>query len=255
MVKFWTPGDNIAKYIDHTLLKPSATEADIDKLCEEALKYGFYSVCVNGLWVDYCREKLAGSGVKVAAVVGFPLGANATRVKAYEAAAAVEDGAEEIDMVLSIGQVVEGRYGVVNHDIASVVRAVEGKAIVKVIFETSMLNLDQIAEACRVSEAAGAHYVKTSTGFGGGGATAEHIQLMRANVSQTIGVKASGGIRDKASALRMLEAGANRLGTSAGVAIVTGSAPTPQAGQPEAAQGGSTTAGNRPEGQAGNTQY
>ena len=185
MVKFWTPGDDIAQYIDHTLLKPGATEADIDKLCEEARTHGFYSVCVNGVWVDYCREKLAGSNVKVAAVVGFPLGASDTRVKAYEAAAAAEDGAEEIDMVLSIGHVLEGRFGVVNHDIASVVRAVEGKAIVKVIFETSMLNDEQIAEACRVSEAAGAHYVKTSTGFGGGGATEAHVKLMRANVSQT----------------------------------------------------------------------
>lgn len=253
MVKVWNEGDDIAKYIDHTLLKPSATEADIERLCEEALKFGFYSVCVNGVWVAYCREKLAGSDVKVAAVAGFPLGANDMRVKAFEAAAAAEDGATEIDMVLSIGHVIEGRFGVVNNDIARVVRAVEGQAIVKVIFETSMLDEQQIAEACRVSEAAGAHYVKTSTGFGGGGATEAHIKLMRANVSPTIGVKASGGIRDKAAALTMLKAGANRLGTSAGAAIVSGI--MPPAGSPGAAPNGATPADNRSAGQAGNTQY
>jgi len=244
MLEQWKPGGDIARFIDHTLLKPGATEADIDKLCEEALRYRFYSVCVNGVWVAHCREKLAGSGVKISAVAGFPLGAGASRVKAFEAAAAAEDGAAEIDMVLSIGHLLEGRYGVVSHDIASVVRAVEGRAIVKVIFETGMLTTEQIAEACRVSEAAGAHYVKTSTGFGPGGATAEHIALMRESVSGTIGVKASGGIRDYETAVKMLEAGANRLGTSGGAAIVSG-----------AAGGGSTPASNTQGAPGANTEY
>jgi deoxyribose-phosphate aldolase len=244
MLEAWKPGSNIAPFIDHTLLKPGATEADIDKLCEEALQHRFYSVCVNGVWVSHCREKLAGSNIKIAAVCGFPLGAAASRVKAFEAAAAVEDGAGEIDMVLSIGHLLQGRYGVVSHDISSVVRAVEGSAIVKVIFETGMLTDEQIAEACRVSEAAGAHYVKTSTGFGPGGATEAHIKLMRASVSPTIGVKASGGIRDAETAVKMLEAGANRLGTSGGAAIVAG-----------ASAGGSTRAGNTTGAPGSSTEY
>lgn len=222
MIKYWKPGETLAKYIDHTLLKPQATEADIARLCEEARTYGFHSVCVNGVWVDYCRERLAGSSVRISAVVGFPLGASDPRVKAFEAATAVEDGASEIDMVLSVGHVLQGRFGVVANDIAGVVRAVEGRAIVKVILETGLLDDTQIAEACRVAEAAGAHYVKTSTGFGPGGATEEHVRLMRASVSPTIGVKAAGGIRDGRTARRLLAAGANRLGTSTGVAILAG---------------------------------
>ncbi|TYP78027.1 deoxyribose-phosphate aldolase [Paenibacillus methanolicus] len=222
MLEKWEPGTPIAKFIDHTLLKPGATEKYIIKLCEEAAIHQFYSVCVNGAWVSLCREKLADTGVHIAAVVGFPLGAMSTKAKVYEAQTAAQDGASEIDMVLPIGAVVEGRYGVVSHDIASVVRAVEGSAIVKVILETGMLNQEQKAEACRVAEAAGAHYVKTSTGFGTVGATEADIRLMRASVTSRIGVKASGGIRDAETAIRMLQAGANRLGTSAGVAIVNG---------------------------------
>ena len=258
MVKYWKPGDTLEKYIDHTLLKPEATEADIARLCEEALTYGFHSVCVNGVWVDYCRERLAGSPVNISAVVGFPLGANDPRVKAHEAAAAVEDGASEIDMVLSVGHVLQGRFGFVAGDIAGVVRAVEGQAIVKVILETGLLDDTQIAEACRVAEAAGAHYVKTSTGFGPGGATEAHVRLMRASVSPTIGVKASGGIRDGRTARRMLAAGANRLGTSAGVAILSGRPPdaTPPAGhRPEGAPDGSRSEDNRAEGPAASTPY
>ncbi|EFM12751.1 deoxyribose-phosphate aldolase [Paenibacillus curdlanolyticus YK9] len=221
MPELWTPDKSIAQFIDHTLLKPGAVSADIAKLCQEAVQHQFYSVCVNGSWVSYCKEQLAGSNVAVSAVVGFPLGAMSTKIKAAEADAAVEDGAAEIDMVLPIGALLEGRYGVVAYDIGAVVRAVEGHAIVKVIMETGMLSDEQKSEACRVAEAAGAHYVKTSTGFGIGGATEADIKLMRASVTPGIGVKASGGIRDRDTAIIMLNAGANRLGTSAGIAIVT----------------------------------
>ena len=222
MPEKWTDGADIARFIDHTLLKPFATSEDIAKLCAEAAQYRFRSVCVNGSWVSVCKELLAETDVGISAVVGFPLGASATRVKAHEAAAAVDDGATEIDMVMPIGAVLEGRYGVLMYDVSAVVRAVEGAAIVKVILETGYLDDVQKAEACRVAEAAGAHYVKTSTGFGAGGATVEDVLLMRGAVTSAIGVKASGGIRDAETAVRMLRAGANRLGTSAGVAIVSG---------------------------------
>ncbi|GFN30324.1 deoxyribose-phosphate aldolase [Paenibacillus xylaniclasticus] len=244
MPEQWTPDQSIARFIDHTLLKPGATSADISKLCEEAIKHQFYSVCVNGSWVSYCRDQLAGSNVAVSAVVGFPLGAMSTKVKVFEASEAVDEGASEIDMVLPIGALLDGRYGVVNHDISAVVRAVEGSAIVKVILETGLLSDEQKAEACRVAEAAGAHYVKTSTGFGAGGATEADIRLMRASVSSSIGVKASGGIRDRETAIMMLNAGANRLGTSAGIAIVNG------AGAASAAQASSTAGAP-----GANTQY
>jgi len=241
MPEQWTPDKSIARFIDHTLLKPGATSADIGKLCREAMEHRFYSVCVNGSWVSYCKEQLAGSNVAVSAVVGFPLGAMSTRVKAFEAAEAVEEGASEIDMVLPVGALLDGRYGVVNYDIGAVVRAVEGRAIVKVILETGLLSDEQKAEACRVAEAAGAHYVKTSTGFGAGGATEADIRLMRASVAPDIGVKASGGIRDRETAILMLNAGATRLGTSAGIAIVSGS--------------GAAPASNRTEGPEASTPY
>lgn len=215
---------NLAGFIDHTLLKADAASHGIEKLCREALEHGFYSVCVNGVWVPFCRELLKDSAVKISVVCGFPLGANAPEAKAAEAAKAVEQGAHEIDMVLQIGQLLEGRLDLVEDDIRQVVKAVEGSAIVKVIFETGFLNDAQKETACRISEQAGAHYVKTSTGFGPGGATLEDIRLMRASVSPHMGVKASGGIRDRAFALQMIEAGATRLGTSSGVAIVSGTA-------------------------------
>jgi deoxyribose-phosphate aldolase len=215
---------NLASYVDHTLLKADASKEAIEKLCREAVEHGFYSVCVNGVWVSYCKELLKGSQVKISVVVGFPLGANAPEVKAYEAAKAAEHGADEIDMVLQIGQLLDGRYAEVEEDIRQVVKAVEGRAIVKVIFETGFLNEEQKAEACRLSVKAGAHYVKTSTGFGPGGATVEDIKLMRASVPDHVGVKASGGVRDAETAVRMIEAGATRLGTSSGVAIVKGQA-------------------------------
>lgn len=209
-------------YIDHTLLKADADRGAIVKLCEEAKQHGFYSVCVNGVWVPLCRELLQDSDVKISVVCGFPLGASDTTVKAFEAAKAVELGANEIDMVLQIGKLIQGDYDAVRDDIHAVVRAVEGQAIVKVILETGVLTDEQKAVGCRLSEEAGADYVKTSTGFGKGGATVEDVALMRRSVSSSIGVKASGGVRDLDTAMKMIEAGATRLGTSSGVALMTG---------------------------------
>lgn len=217
---------NMEKYIDHTYLKPDAGSQQIGKLCAEAKEHGFYSVCVNGFWVPYCAEQLAGSETKIAAVVGFPLGAMASKAKALEAELAAKQGASEIDMVLPIGLLLEGRHDDVKSDIRDVVEAVQGQAIVKVIFETGLLNDDQKRTACKLSEEAGAHFVKTSTGFGPGGATVADIELMRASVSAHIGVKASGGVRDYETAVKMIAAGANRLGTSSGIAIMSGGAGT-----------------------------
>jgi deoxyribose-phosphate aldolase len=214
---------NLASYIDHTNLKPSATAADIEKLCGEALEYQFRAVCVNGVWVRDCKRWLMGTQVAISAVCGFPLGAAASAAKAYEAELAADDGATEIDMVMQIGPFLEGRYAEVESDIRTIVGAVKGAAIVKVILETGYLSDQQIVDACKLAEQAGAHYVKTSTGFGPGGATVQHVKLMRSAVSDAVKVKASGGIRDYATALAMIEAGAERLGTSSGVAIVQGS--------------------------------
>lgn len=212
----------LPSYIDHTLLKPDAGIAAIDKLCHEAKQFGFYSVCVNSQWVQTCVLALEGSSVKVAAVVGFPLGASLSEVKAFEAERAVRNGASEIDMVLSVGHLLDGNADAVRDDIKQVVDAVQSKAIVKVILETGFLSDEQIVLACKLSEEAGAHFVKTSTGFGPGGATVEHVQLMRQSVSPSVQVKASGGVRDLDTALRMIQAGATRLGTSSGVAIMNG---------------------------------
>jgi deoxyribose-phosphate aldolase len=213
---------DVPAYIDHTLLKADASTAAIHKLCREAVQHRFYSVCVNGYWVPFCREELAGSDVKISAVVGFPLGASASAVKAFEAARAAEQGASDIDMVLAVGLLLEGNHAAVLSDIREVVQAVEGQAIVKVILETGFLNDAQKREACELAEQAGAHFVKTSTGFGPGGATVDDIRLMRAAVSPHVQVKASGGVRDWPTALAMIEAGATRLGTSSGVAIMSG---------------------------------
>ncbi|NHN30949.1 deoxyribose-phosphate aldolase [Paenibacillus agricola] len=212
----------LPSYIDHTLLKAEATSAAVQKLCEEAMEYGFYSVCVNGVWVPFCKKILTGSDVRISVVCGFPLGASSSSVKAYEAANAVEAGAAEIDMVLQVGLLLDGNYDAVREDIRGVVKAVEGQAIVKVIFETCYLNEEQKIAACRLSEEAGAHYVKTSTGFGAAGAAVADIRLMRANVATSMGVKASGAVRDLETALLMIEAGATRLGTSSGVSIMKG---------------------------------
>ncbi len=212
----------IASYIDHTLLKPDVQSKDIIKLCQEAMEHHFYSVCVNGCWVPFCKKILKDSPVRISAVCGFPLGANSSEVKAYEAAAAVDNGASEIDMVIPVGLLLENDRQSIINDISGVVLAVKGKAIVKVILETVLLSIEQKIVGCRLAEEAGAHYVKTSTGFSGGGATVEDVRLMRNAVSDRLGVKASGGIRDLTAAMQMIQAGASRLGTSAGVPIISG---------------------------------
>lgn len=211
---------NIAKTIDHTLLKPEATAADIQALCREASQYGFASVCVNTCYVKLASELLRGSGVKVCCTVGFPLGAMAPKAKAFEAAQAVADGAEEVDMVLWIGALKQGDTAAVQADIEGVVNACHPKAIVKVILETCLLTESQIETACRLCVAAGAEYVKTSTGFSTAGATAEHVALMKRAVGGRAKVKAAGGIRTYEDAKRMIDAGADRIGASAGIAIV-----------------------------------
>lgn len=211
----------IAKYIDHTLLKPEATEAQIRALCQEALQYQFAAVCVNGAHVGVAAETLRDSQILTAAVVGFPLGAMHSKAKAFEAEVAVKMGAKEIDMVMRIDLAKTNQWVALEADIREVVNAVPG-AIVKVIFETSFLTLDEMKASCKASEAAGAHYVKTCTGFfAGSEATLEQVQLMRKTVSQQIKVKASGGIRSFEKALAMIEAGADRIGTSSGIAIVS----------------------------------
>lgn len=213
--------NNIASYIDHTMLAPQATVSQIRKLCEEAVKYHFASVCVNSCHVALCAELLKGTGVNVCTVVGFPLGAMSTKAKAFEAECAVADGAVEIDMVINVGALKDENWTFVEDDIRTVKKACGGK-LLKVILETCLLTDDEIVRACQLSEAAGADYVKTSTGFSKGGATAEAVSLMRKTVGDRLGVKASGGIRDRESALKMIEAGASRLGCSAGVKIMEG---------------------------------
>lgn len=213
--------NNIASYIDHTMLAPQATVSQIRKLCEEAVKYHFASVCVNSCHVALCAELLKGTGVNVCTVVGFPLGAMSTKAKAFEAECAVADGAVEIDMVINVGALKDENWTFVEDDIRAVKKACGGK-LLKVILETCLLTDDEIVRACQLSEAAGAEYVKTSTGFSKGGATAEAVSLMRKTVGDRLGVKASGGIRDRESALKMIEAGASRLGCSAGVKIMEG---------------------------------
>lgn len=211
----------LAACIDHTLLKPAATGADIDRLCREARDCGFASVCVNGRWVGWCRQNLAGSAVKVACVVGFPLGAMAPEAKAFETRQAVADGADEIDMVLDLGALKDGDAQAVEADIRGVVQAAPGRAV-KVILETGLLTEAEKVLACQICVRAGAAFVKTATGFtAGSAATIADVALMRRTVGPELGVKASGGIRSREDARRMLASGANRLGTSSGVAIVS----------------------------------
>lgn len=215
---------HLAAMIDHTNLKPDAQLSDIKKLCEEAREHQFYSVCVHSNWVNECSRLLAGSGVKISAVCGFPLGANAPEVKAYEAAFSVENGAEEIDMVMSVGMLKSGNEAAVIDDIQRVVRLVQGKAIVKVILETGLLTENEIVRACQLAEKAGARFVKTSTGFGPRGASLEDIVTMKNAISEHVFIKASGGIRSWDDAWKLIEAGAQRIGTSAGPAIMAGQA-------------------------------
>jgi deoxyribose-phosphate aldolase len=211
----------IARFIDHTLLKPEATARQIEILCAEAREHGFFSVCVNGSRVVLARHCLEDSSVNVAAVVGFPLGAMNGDAKRYETEAAVDDGAQEIDLVLNIGRLKDGDDKYVLRELRDVVEAADERTV-KVILETCLLTNDEKIRACQLVVESGAHFVKTSTGFSMGGATLDDVKLMRATVGPEFGVKASGGIRDTASALAMIAAGATRLGTSAGVAIVKG---------------------------------
>jgi deoxyribose-phosphate aldolase len=209
----------LARYFDHTLLKPFATQGDIAGLCREAVEYRFYSVCVNPCHVSLVNRTLAGSGVKTCSVVGFPLGCSTSQVKAMEAERAVQDGADEIDMVLAVGALKQGLYEQVEIDIREVVAAA-GQALVKVIIETCYLSESEKRAACSAAERAGADFVKTSTGFGSGGALVEDIKLMKSVVGDRLQIKASGGISTLEQALAMIESGANRLGASAGVTII-----------------------------------
>ncbi|MEE1373041.1 MAG: deoxyribose-phosphate aldolase [Parolsenella sp.] len=209
------------RMIDHTLLKANATRAQIEKLCDEALEYNFASVCVNTCWVPLAHEKLAGSEVNTCCVVGFPLGAMLTEAKAAETRLAVEAGADEVDMVINIGWLLDGEYDAVRDDIAAVVKAADGKCV-KVIIEACLLTDEQKVKACELSVEAGATFVKTSTGFSTGGATAADVALMRKTVGDRCLVKAAGGIHTADEARAMVEAGADRLGCSAGIQIMAG---------------------------------
>ena len=213
---------DLAKYIDHTLLKPDATQEDIDTLCDEAIEYGFAAVCINPTWVKRAAERLRGSDVKVATVIGFPLGATTSEIKAMETRKALRDGAREVDMVINIGALKSGRNELVRKDIEKVVDAAhEGGAITKVILETALLTDEEKVIASALAKAAKADFVKTSTGFSGGGATVYDVALMRETVGPDMGVKASGGVRTLEDAEDMIAAGATRIGASAGVQIMS----------------------------------
>jgi deoxyribose-phosphate aldolase len=210
---------NIASYIDHTLLKPNATALQLKQLCDEAKTHQFASVCVNPSAVGYCSDLLKNSNIPVCTVIGFPLGANTKATKAFETKNAVENGATELDMVINIGALKDGLFDYVESDIRVVVEASKGN-LVKVIIETCLLNKDEIVMACKLSKKAGAQFVKTSTGFSTSGATEEDIKLMRNTVGEKMGVKASGGIKNREDVLKMINAGATRIGASAGVTII-----------------------------------
>ncbi|QNG61166.1 deoxyribose-phosphate aldolase [Metabacillus idriensis] len=213
---------NIGSMIDHTALKPETTKAQIEALCAEAKEYKFASVCVNPTWVENAAALLKGTDVKVCTVIGFPLGATTVETKAFETKDAIAKGATEVDMVINIGALKDKNDELVERDIRAVVDAAKGKALTKVIIEASLLTEEEKVRACELSVKAGADFVKTSTGFSTGGATVEDIALMRKTVGPDLGVKASGGVRDRAGALAMVEAGATRIGASAGISIVKG---------------------------------
>ncbi len=215
--------NEIARYIDHTILAANATSEKVKQICTEAKEHHFASVCVNSCWTTLCARELEGTDVAVCTVVGFPLGAMSSESKAFEAARAVKDGSEEIDMVINVGLLKEGRLDEVEHDIAMVKEACGGK-LLKVIIETCLLSDEEKEIACRLSVNAGADFVKTSTGFSTGGATEQDVALMRRVVGDALGVKASGGVRSFETAEAMIEAGATRLGTSSGIAIIQGAA-------------------------------
>jgi len=211
---------NIAQMIDHSLLKPDATKEEIRNLCEEGKKYGFVSVCVNPVWVSFCSDLLKGSSVRICTVSGFPLGANKPEVKAKEAETAIKEGAFEIDMVANIGALKSGDFKLVEEDIKAVRSAIGKEKILKVIIETAILTNEEKIKATQIIMACGADFVKTSTGFGYPGATVEDVRLLKKVVGDKIRIKASGGIRDYETALKLIEAGASRIGTSSGVKIV-----------------------------------
>ena len=211
---------NLASYMDHTILKPVTTKEEVKKLCEEAKQYGFASVCVNSYYVPFVKQQLAGSEVATCCVVGFPLGAMSTKAKAYETKVSVEDGATEVDMVINIGALKDQEYQLVKEDIEAVVAATKGNALVKVIIETCLLTQEEIKIACQLAVEAKADFVKTSTGFSTGGAKKEDVALMKETVGTKAKVKASGGIRSKETAMEMIAAGADRIGTSNAVKIV-----------------------------------
>jgi deoxyribose-phosphate aldolase len=212
--------EELAAKIDHTMLKPAAAEQDIETLCSQAREYHFWSVCVNSCWVSRAKQRLAGSGVKVCAVAGFPLGAMSTAAKAEEARIAAEDGADEIDMVINIGFLKSGNAGAVEEDIRAVKQACTGR-LLKVILETCLLTREEKVLACRLAQNAGADFVKTSTGFSTAGAVEADVRLMRESVPAGMGVKASGGVKTFDDAANMLAAGADRIGTSNGIAILS----------------------------------
>ncbi len=211
---------DIARFIDHTLLKPDATEEMIENLCNEAKKYNFYAVCINPYYVKLAKNILRNSNVKIATVIGFPLGASTSKTKALEAEESIKDGADELDMVISIAALKNKDYDKVKEDIEEVVKKAKGNALVKVIIETCLLTEDEKVRACNLSLEAGANFVKTSTGFNGKGATVEDIRLIKSVVGDRMKIKASGGIRDYETAIKMIEAGANRIGASSSVKIV-----------------------------------
>lgn len=215
------PAD-LARYIDHTLLKPDAQQDQFETLCREAAEYSFYSVCVNPFWVEFCARKLRGTQVKVCSVVGFPLGATDSRTKSFETRNAIENGASEIDMVLNIGALKSGMVETAEEDIRAVYRACRSTTVLKVIIETCLLTDDEKVLACQIAKKAEADFVKTSTGFSKGGATAADIALMRRMVGSSMGVKASGGVRTYEDAKLMVQSGATRIGASASVKIVSG---------------------------------
>lgn len=211
---------DIAQFIDHTALTAEKNEQDILKLCDEAIENKFWSVCINSSYIPLAKQKLAGSSVKICTVVGFPLGANLSSVKAFETAEAIKAGADEIDMVINIGWIKSQKWGEVKQDIAAVLAACGDKAL-KVILETCLLNEEEMVKACEICKDLNVAFVKTSTGFNKGGATVEHVALIKKTVG-SIGVKASGGVRDTQTAVAMINAGATRIGASAGIAIING---------------------------------
>jgi len=215
-------GRPLAPLIDHTLLKPDTRRAQVEQLCEEALQFGFATVCVLPVWLTLVAERLEGSPVKPCTVVGFPLGGNVPEIKAREADYALKEGAQEIDMVAAIWAIKEGKFKALSGDIAAVVRTCTHRAVVKVILETCLLSDEEKATACKIAVDSGAHFVKTSTGLSSGGATVKDVRLLRLVAGDKVGVKASGGIRTYDQAWSMIQAGANRIGTSAGVEIVSG---------------------------------